>query len=452
MSDYMFMLENHLSTPQSRVVKEIQSVAEQCNVNLFLTGGAVRDMLGGFPIRDLDFTVEGNAQKVAKLVSERAGAELIGTDLVRKTVELRFPGRVRVEVGMSRIEKRKKPGGTPHISPATIAEDLRERDFTINSLALSLNRASLGLLLDPNNGTADLEQRVLRAVHGRVFLSDPGRLLRLVRFRVRFGLTVEERTQGQYENARLEQLETYIEPRRLFGELWEIAEEANPAEVLQALQVEKLLSLYGEALAGPNLNIQGLAKLQKARQAVPFGVDIKVCNFALLLYLLMERLTPPERTALIKATDMQRREADLWRALEVKSKKLEKSLGAAALQKPSRLYQLLSASAGEEILFLLMSSQVRLVHDRIKNYLQKYLPAAQEVTDADVAATGVEPGTPKFRKAKEELIAARLDGRIRKPAAPEPEEKPAAVPPARGAGRPGRAFSVRKLGAPKGHA
>ena len=66
MSDYIYMLESHLNPDQNRVVEEVQEAAGQANVNLFLTGGAMRDMLAGFRIRDLDFAVEGNALKVVK--------------------------------------------------------------------------------------------------------------------------------------------------------------------------------------------------------------------------------------------------------------------------------------------------------------------------------------------------------------------------------------------------
>ena len=64
MSDYIFMLESHLSTDQSRAVEVVQAAAAQANVNVYLTGGAMRDMLAGFRIRDLDFVVEGNPTKV----------------------------------------------------------------------------------------------------------------------------------------------------------------------------------------------------------------------------------------------------------------------------------------------------------------------------------------------------------------------------------------------------
>ena len=73
MSDYMFMLESHLSAEQFRVVGEMQKLAAAAGTNLFLTGGALRDMLGGFPVRDLDFTVETNALKLAKTAWKSMG-------------------------------------------------------------------------------------------------------------------------------------------------------------------------------------------------------------------------------------------------------------------------------------------------------------------------------------------------------------------------------------------
>jgi hypothetical protein len=88
----------------------------------------------------------------------------------------------------------------------------------------------------------------------------------------------------------------------------------------------------------------------------------------------------------------------------------------------------LSKARGDEVLFLLMRSPLRIVQDRIRNYLQKYLPLAQEVTDDEVRAKGVEPGTPKFQKAKDELIVQKLNARPKKPAPEEVAEPPAEPP------------------------
>jgi tRNA nucleotidyltransferase (CCA-adding enzyme) len=429
MSDYVFILESHLGTDQNRVVTEIQAAAGEANASIFLTGGAMRDMLGGFPIRDLDFTVESpNALKIAKAVAKKTGARVEEDDELRKCVELVFPGGVTASVAMARGETYPKPGGKPVVSPATIHEDLRRRDFTVNAIALSLNRASRGLLIDPTNGLGDLEHKELRTCYNYAFYDDPARLLRLVRLRVRLGFTVEERTRQQFDNTHAERLEEKIPPRRLLEELRSTAAEPNAAEVLRALEEEGLLGLFSPALTGAKLNLHGLAKLQKSRQLVPFGVQFPLVNFGLLLYTLTEKLTPKEKAGLIKATGMRRADVDAWQKLEARSRKLERELKSPRLNRPSQVHEALVKAPGDEVLFLLTRSPLRLVQDRIRNYLQKYLPAAQEVTDEDVRQErGVEPGTPKFAKTKQEVIAARLNARPKK-VAPEAEEAKPAEP------------------------
>ncbi len=428
MSDYMFMLESHLSADQTRVVSEVQAAATQANMNVFITGGAMRDMLGGFPIVEIDFTVEGNAVKLAQTIAKKAGGRVLWADDNRKLAELLLPGGARATVGMARQEKYTKPGAKPAVRPATIHEDLRGRDFTINSIALSLNPASRGLLLDPNNGVGDLERKELRAVSNYTLYDDPIRLLRLLRLKVRLGFNIDERTKMQYDNAREAQLETRIPQEDLLEELRHTANEPNCADVIRLLQEEKLLQLYSPALEGAKVNIPGLQKLQKARQTVPFGVDIHLEPLGVFLYFLAEKLSAKERAALIKSLGLSRKDVDQWQKLEAKAKKLEKDLKSAKLQKPSHIYQVLSKAPGDQILFLLAHSSERLVHDRIKNYLQKYMPAAQEITERDVVAAGAKPGTPKFQKLREELILTRLDARPKKVPPPEPAPAAATAP------------------------
>jgi tRNA nucleotidyltransferase/poly(A) polymerase len=430
MSDYMFMLENHLTPEQNRALVEVESAAAHAGVSLFLTGGAIRDTIAGYPVRDLDFTVEGPALKLAKALTAK-GAELLHQDDHRKRAQLRLPGGVMAEVAMARQERYAKPGAKPQVSPATIHEDLRGRDFTINALALSLNRASRGLLIDPTNGLGDLEHRELRTTGNYTLYDDPIRLLRLIRFRVRLGFTVAERTQNQYANAREAGVEKSIAPRAFYEELRNISLENNPGEILQALEQEGLVQLIAPFLAGPKLNLHGFSKLHKSRQILPFGIDVHVDHPALFFSLLVEKLNPKERTALMQAVAMEKSEADAWQKLDARAAKLEKELQSAKLQRASALYAVLSKAPGEQLLYLLVKSTQRLVLDRIRNYYSKYLPMAQEVTDRDVVeAGGGAPGTPKFNKLRDQVIAKRLDARPKKPPVPEVVEAPPPLPPA----------------------
>ena len=149
MSDFMFMLESRLTPIQSRVVAAVEAAAEDTDSQVFLAGGALRDMLGGFPIMDLDFTIQGDAVGLARRLASATGAETLSTDNLRQTVELSFPGGQTVEIAMSRQEEYSPSGGRPKVTPAPIWEDLLRRDFSVNAIGLSLHPASRGLLLDP---------------------------------------------------------------------------------------------------------------------------------------------------------------------------------------------------------------------------------------------------------------------------------------------------------------
>lgn len=429
MSDYMFMLESHLSPEQNSVLAAVQAVAAEANVSLFLTGGAMRDMLGGFPVRDLDFTVEGNALKLARDVAKRAGAGIVSTDEHRKSCELIFPSGARCEIAMARIDKFGKPGSRPQVKSATIHEDLRGRDFTINAIGLSLNRASRGLLIDPTNGLSDLERRELRAISNYSLYDDPVRMLRLIRFKARLGFAIEDRTYSQLRNAREAGMEQYIEPRALFGELQHLCLEPNAYDGLKALEEEDLLRMFSPGLAGEKMNAAGFQKLSKAKSMIPFGAAFSADWYAITMYCMTQLLNAKEKSALLKSVKMSRAEAEPWEKLELKAKKLESTLKSSRLTRASQIFDVISKAPGEQVLLLFLKSNQRLVQDRIKNHFTKYLQTAMDVTDAEVTeASGYAPGDAKFGKARADRIAARLDGRVRKPAPPpEPEPPPQPV-------------------------
>jgi hypothetical protein len=169
---------------------------------------------------------------------------------------------------------------------------------------------------------------------------------------------------------------------------------------------------------------------------IPFGANIKVNNVGPFFWVLTEKFSPREKAALVKRLGIPKADVDLWQKLDQRAKKLETALKSAKLTKASLVYLLLREAPADQILFLLYRSRQRPVQDRIKNYLTKYVPGVLEITDREVAAHfEVEPGSPKFAKAKADYILGRLDGRIRRPA---PEEAEAAATPAAGRsqGRP----------------
>lgn len=404
MSDYMFMLESHLNGDHNRVVNVVTALANGANANLYLAGGAVRDMLGGQAIRDLDFTLETAVPKFPEKVVEQLGGEIRFVDPYQRFTEIWLPGNVSAQIAITREEQYSKPGGKPRITaPVPIWADLKRRDFTVDGIALGLNRGSRGQLRDPNNGIADLQNRELRASYTGIFFDDPSRMLRLLRLKHRLGYSIDERTARQFENARLEELHNLIPPEIRLDELKQIAEEPMAGEILKDYQTAGLMPLFSSALAGEKLDLHALEKLERLRKLIPQEFFGHSGGWLAFVEVLSANLNIREKSDLARNIALDRDSGDTIKKLAADAKTLEAKLKSARMQKPSHVYFALEAASADLILHLLYASQQRIVQDRIRNYLQKYLPAALE------AAAGLARG-----KARTEAITQKLNARPKK--------------------------------------
>src|SRR5215212_5157254 len=189
-------------------------------VPAYLVGGAVRDLLLGIEGADLDVAIEGDPEALADLpgfVMERDGLFLTGR-LERRGV--------KVDVAQARAESYPQPGALPQVRPASIAEDLARRDFTVNAMAYPL--AAESELIDPHGGTDDLRAGVLRVLHEGSFVDDPTRALRAARYAARFDFELEPGTAAQLRDADM----TTVSEDRTDNELRRIAAEEDPAKAL----------------------------------------------------------------------------------------------------------------------------------------------------------------------------------------------------------------------------
>jgi tRNA nucleotidyltransferase (CCA-adding enzyme) len=439
MSDYMFVLESHLDAAQNRVVNEMQRVATDAGMNVWLTGGAMRDTLRGARILDLDFTVERDAVKMGKALAHASGGQVVSEDTLKRWVELELAGGVFASVSNARTEKYSKPGAKPQVAPATIHEDLMRRDFTINAMALSLNRGSRGLLIDPTNGQADLVNRELRTTNPYALFDDPTRIFRLIRFQYVFGFEIAPRTQSQIENALMGDYQSAAQASALASEIRALSDSENAVAALEAYDRLGLLKLISPALTGAKLNAPGLARFEKLAHTVlpgeAFGRST-MGGWLAFLTVLTEKMSSRESADVLGKFQLPRKEMDGLKKLPSRATKLETALKSTRITKPSHVFDALKDATADEVLMVLYESAHRVVQDRIRAYYQKYLPLAQEVTEEQVAATGMKPGTPKFEKAYRDMVTTHLNARPKKVPPPEPEAIPALpAPMARGAVR-----------------
>jgi len=436
MADYIYTMEIRLTPDQLKGVSLIQEVARAAGMNLYLTGGAIRDIISGFTIRDLDFTVQGNPLKLQKEL-EKAGAHVAALEEESRTIFLSLPGNARAEISMARTERFEKTGKAPIVSPATIHEDLRRRDFTVNAMALSLNEGSRGLLLDPFNGVADIEAKLIRILHNYSFLEDPSRLIRATRFATRFHWQIEERTQARYDVAKEGKYIDHILRGAIGHEIAALAHEDDPLQVVKNLEKEGWLEVLHPHWNTSKVDSSGLSQLMKTRQHM---VDLGYAPDAgpAVMYFLTSRLSEKDVADLWKL--IPRKDlVDAWRDIETHAKELAKRLTGKEAATPSRTWNLLSSARPEMVLFLAVSAKQQAVEQKIKNYLTKWRQVQQRIPLPEMTELLITPQLPEYPKIARDVFMLLLDGKLRsrtetlkflKPFAPPPPPPP--PPPRRG--------------------
>jgi tRNA nucleotidyltransferase (CCA-adding enzyme) len=438
MADYIYTMELRLTPNQQRGVTLVQDIARAAGMNVYLTGGAVRDIISGLAIRDLDFTVQGNPLKLQKDF-ERAGAVIGGDDDATKTLYVTLPGSVRAEVSSARTERFEKTGKPPIVTPATLIEDLRRRDFTVNAMALSLNPGSRGLLMDPYNGAADIEAKVLRVLHNYAFVEDPSRLLRASRFSARFHWPLEERTQARYDSAKENNYIEYISDAAIGYEIEQLAYEDDPLNIVRVFEKEGWLKVLAPHWSTAKVDAPGLTQLMKARQQMN-DLSYAPDPSAAVLHFLTAKLNDKEASDIRK--QIPRRDlAEAWHDLEVHAKELAKRLSGKEASTPSRTWKLLSGARQDLVLFLAVTARQQAVALKIKNFFTKWRQVQQKIPLPEMTELLITPQLPEYPKIAEDVFMLLLDGRLRshtelmkflKPLAPPPPPPP--PPPRRGRG------------------
>ena len=349
---------------------------------LWLVGGAVRDALLGAPVRDLDVVVEGDAIAVARELGEIVSEhERFGT------AEVRLAGSgVKVNLAAARTETYPRPGALPDVTlGASVAEDLQRRDFTVNALAVALED---GRELAVAGAREDLAARRLRVLHDRSFLDDPTRILRMVRYAHRLGLTPDDQTADLARAAVAGQALLTVTRDRIANELRLALAEPDPLAALEAMHA-------WTAGATPRVDVA------LARRALDLLPDARLDLLAVGSGAIGDERAATRNIQWFDESRPARRRAaetahadTLARELAAATRPSE--VVALARRRPPEMVALAGALGAEA---------------PVRRYFDELRDVALTIDGRDLLAAGIPEG-PQIRAALERALAARLDGTI----------------------------------------
>ncbi len=429
MADYIYLLENRLSVAQRSALLAVRELARAAEMTVFLVGGAVRDLTSGSPVRDLDVVVQGNALGLKSAVEE-AGGVIVGESQAGQALFVQFPGSVRMEISSTLSVTFSQPG-KPVVKPASILEDLRRRDFTANAMALSLNGGSYGLLMDPSNGVADIENRELRLVSNYGFIEDPVRMIRATRLMARLGWVLDEKTQARYETGKSEGYIAALSEFHRGYETEEIFHEEDPLRVLKRLESEGWMQHLAPAWTSTKVNAAELDKLREVQTQLQMqGIhpDTAAANFPLLV----AKLSAKEVDAMT-ASFPRPGFVEAVKSLEGEAKELGAQLGAKSAALPSQSWRLLTSAKSEAVLWLVYSSRSPALQAKFKSFFTEWPAARQKMPYTLMQEMRIVPELPEYEGLLEKLFFELMDGKLTTPeemkAFLEPYSPPAPPPP-----------------------
>jgi tRNA nucleotidyltransferase (CCA-adding enzyme) len=245
------------------MVKVVGDIAGDLDTPLYFVGGLVRDLLLRKRPIDIDMVVEGDAINLVRRLRRRFGGETrshaqFGTAkwIISDEIWHRVAPNAQIndlplaiDFVAARTEFYSRPSALPEVARGSIKLDLHRRDFTINTLAVRLDGAYLGQLLDFYGGRRDLESGVVRVLHSLSFVDDPTRILRAARLEQRLDFTIEERT-AELLAAALPMLNR-VTGDRIRNELEMCLREARRASIMRRLAEFGVLAQIHPGLSWP---------------------------------------------------------------------------------------------------------------------------------------------------------------------------------------------------------
>ena len=392
-----------LGAERAQVLARAGALAGRSRMPLYLVGGVVRDLLRGVPAKDLDLVVEGDVATFAAELGRDLSARVTRHDTFGTAV-LELAGGARIDIATARHESYEAPARLPSVAAGTLLEDLQRRDVTINCLALRLDGAAFGGLIDEMGGQRDLRAGILRVNHSLSLTEDPTRAFRIARFAARFGFRFSGETLKSLRLARSAGAFEALTGERLFREFSLMTAEPDPSAAIARCARLGLLAHLGPGLRWDVDASRGVRQLSST-----WNEEITPLRRTLLVLMVLSlRARPAQRDALAARLRISGKAAGRLREAPRAAMRLARSLAKA--RGPRDIVRACE-QAPHDVMALAWAVGGASARRALRFYLRALENLRLSVTGDTLREMGM-PAGPGYAAILAEIRRARLEGRI----------------------------------------
>ncbi len=406
------LLYQRLDNRTKLLLENIGRIGRELNFNLYVVGGFVRDLLLNRPIDDIDIVVEGDGIKFAKVYAKKEGCR-INTYKKFGTAIIIFPDNSKIDVASARLEYYKTPAALPIVEKSSIKLDLARRDFTINTLAISLNPENFGTMIDYFGANRDLKDKTIRTIHNLSFVEDPTRIFRAIKFSNRFGFNIGKVTSKLITNAIKIDCFKNLSGLRVLSELKQIFEEENPIPAIKTMEsygLEKVIHKKLSIIPKTYELLESVNKILSWHDLL--YVEEQYPRWAVYFMALLNRCSYHVCEEICTRLNVPLKERGLLLEKRYKAEKQLNLIENAEKYSKQDLYWALVNFKTEDILYMMALAKNEKVRKAISNYYTHQRELAPYIKGRDLLKIGLKPG-PVFSTVLHSVLNAKLDGKLK---------------------------------------
>ncbi|MBP1748174.1 MAG: domain containing protein [Deltaproteobacteria bacterium] len=403
------LMEERLDDSTMEKLVNMGNLADDMGFHAYLVGGFVRDLLLRDENNDIDVVIEGDGIVFAEEMVKRFNVRM-RSHREFSTAKILFPDGFKIDIATARLEYYRAPAALPTVEHGSLKLDLHRRDFTINTLAIALNKNAFGELVDFFSAQRDIKEKTIRVLHSLSFVEDPTRVFRAIRFEKRFGFKIGKQTMSLIKNAVKLSFLTKIRGKRIWSELMLILKEEAPEAVFARLAELDLLRFISPDLVFSKEKERLFVQMHAVYQWHEFlyqGKPVDKVQFFILA--LIDNMAIADVAEF--AAQMEISERFRQRAVD-NAENLRRIMGRFAQGingiKKSEVYRMLDSLSREAMLFIMAKTRSDDVKKAISNYITHLDSFKPFTTGNDLKKLGVHEG-PVYKDILDHLKDAKID-------------------------------------------